>query len=182
MFQCYSCFRGCNNKRDQKETVYANLKTLNAKDFWANIKALVQVQGQIKVTGKCTRSMLKTRKHSRMLRVERIRKTTNQHCHKSISTILIPCFRRAQVLNHLNVKHQHNLSLIIGVTRTIRLNATQCWIFKSSNIVQSDQIYLAFASTMSRECFNIVHKQATNDPQGLSVHWCGSKRTVDAVP
>ena len=72
---------------------------------------------------------------------------------------------RAQVLNHLGVK-----------------NATQYWIYKSSYIMQVDQIYLAFVSTMSRECFDIVHKEAANDPQGFSVHGCGSKRTTDAVP
>ena len=71
IFQCYSCSRGCNNKRDQKETVYANLKTLNAEDICTNIKHLFKHKHKKHNQGdcKCTRSMPNTRKHTRRLRV-----------------------------------------------------------------------------------------------------------------
>ena len=81
---------------------------------------------------------------------------------------------RAGMLNHLTIKHRHIPVTIyflvqswVGVSRTIRLNAMQYLIFKASNIMQLDQIYSAFANTVSRECFAAVYKEATDDPHGF---------------
>ena len=77
---------------------------------------------------------------------------------------------RAGMLNHLSIKHRHVPVTIcflvqswVGVPRTIRLNATQYLIFKTSDVMQLDQIYSAFANTVSRECFDSVYHEATKD-------------------
>ena len=81
---------------------------------------------------------------------------------------------RAGMLNHLSIKHRHIPVTIcflvqswVGVPRTKRLNATPYLIFKTSDIMQLDQIYSAFANTVSRECFDAVYKEATDDPHGF---------------
>ena len=81
---------------------------------------------------------------------------------------------RAGMLNHLSIKHRHVPVTIcflvqswVGVPRTIRLNATQYLIFKTSDVMQLDQIYSAFANTVSRECFDAVYKEATQDVHGF---------------
>ena len=55
----------------------------------------------------------------------------------------------------------------MGVPRTIRLNATQYLIFKTSDVMQLDQIYSAFANTVSRESFDAVYHEATRDAHGF---------------
>jgi hypothetical protein len=81
---------------------------------------------------------------------------------------------RAGMLNHLSIKHRHVPVTIcflvqswVGVPRTIRLNATQYLIFKTSDVMQLDQIYSAFANTVSRECFDSVYHEATKDDHGF---------------
>ena len=81
---------------------------------------------------------------------------------------------RAGMLNHLSIKHRHIPVTIcflvqswVGVPRTIRLNATQYFFFKTSDIMQLDQIYSAFANSVSRECFDALFKEATHDPHGF---------------
>ena len=53
------CPTAGNNKKDQKETIYANLTTLKAEDICTNInqfeKALVQIQERVKRIGKYTK-------------------------------------------------------------------------------------------------------------------------------
>ena len=79
------------------------------------------------------------------------------------------------MLNHLSIKHRHIPLTIcflvqswVGVPRTIRLNATQYLIFKTSDKTQLDQIYSAFANTVSRSQFDEVYNEATgNDPHGF---------------
>ena len=82
---------------------------------------------------------------------------------------------RRGMLNHLSIKHRHVPLTIcflvqswVGVPRTIRLNATQYLIFKTSDKTQLDQIYSAFANTVSRDQFEEVYREATgSDPHGF---------------
>ena len=81
---------------------------------------------------------------------------------------------RTGMLNHLAIKHWHVPVTVcflvqswVGVPRTMRLNATQYIIFKTSDRTQLDQIYSAFANTIPRNTFYQLFEEATSEPHGF---------------
>ena len=193
------CPTAGDNEKDQKETIYANLKTLKVEDICSNInqfeKALVQVQERVKVDWKVYEKYMDHKKahedskKGKKLENEQIA-LLQEHQYNPPSKVEKPkrhmlilddcqgsnvyTVARAGMLNHLSIKHRHVPVTIcflvqswVGVPRTIRLNATQYLIFKTSDVMQLDQIYSAFANTVSRECFDSVYHEATKDDHGF---------------
>ena len=187
-------------EKDQKETIYTNLKTLDQKDVCTDIhqfeKALVQVQERVKADwATVDRFLLHKKAYDTFHRgkkmsneetavfVENDYSPPSKDVHpKRHMLILDDCqgssvytVARKGMLNHLSIKHRHIplticflVQSLVGVPRTIRLNATQYLIFKTSDKTQLDQIYSAFANTVSRSQFDEVYNEATgNDPHGF---------------
>jgi len=187
-------------EKDQKETIYANLKTLDQKDVCTNIhsfeKALVQIQERVKKDWSTYEKYLLHKKafrnytqNNRLSNEETAVLVEHDHnppfmevkpkrhmliCDDCQGSSVYTQARRG-MLNHLSIKHRHIPFTIcflvqswVGVPRTIRLNATQYLIFKTSDKTQLDQIYSAFANTVSREQFEDVYEEATGtDPHGF---------------
>ena len=187
-------------EKDQKETIYANLKTLDQKDVCTNIhsfeKALVQIQDRVKKDWSTYEKHLLHKKafqnytqNNRLSNEETgvlvehdynppsVEVKPKRHmliCDDCQGSSVYTQARRG-MLNHLSIKHRHVPLTIcflvqswVGVPRTIRLNATQYLIFKTSDKTQLDQIYSAFANTVSRDQFEDVYEEATGtDPHGF---------------
>lgn len=187
-------------EKDQKETIYANLKTLDQKDVCTNIhsfeKALVQIQDRVKKDWSTYEKHLLHKKafqnytqNNRLSNEETAVLVEHDYNPPSVEVkpkrhmlICDDCQgssvytqARRGMLNHLSIKHRHVPLTIcflvqswVGVPRTIRLNATQYLIFKTSDKTQLDQIYSAFANTVSRDQFEDVYEEATGtDPHGF---------------
>ena len=83
------CPTAGDNEKDQKETIYANLKTLKAEDICTNInhfeKALVQVQERVKTDWKVYEKYMDHKKPTRIPKKENNWKTTRLLSYKNIS-------------------------------------------------------------------------------------------------
>jgi hypothetical protein len=185
--------------KDQKDTIYTNLKTLKQIDVCTDINnfelALQQVEQRIKEDWKKYEEFKKHKeafikhKERKELSLEEISVLEQNHYFppshevkpKRHMLILDDCqgsnvytTARAGMLNHLAIKHRHIPVTIcflvqswVGCPRTIRLNATQYCIFKTSDQTQLDQIYSAFANTVPREVFERVYREATSTKHGF---------------
>lgn len=185
--------------KDQKDTIYANLKTLKQNDVCTNYSnfelALAQVEQRIKQDWAKYEEYTKHKKAwvkhqaNQPLSVEEVSVLEQNHYFapgqevkpKRHMLILDDCqgsnvytTARAGMLNHLAIKHRHVPVTIcflvqswVGCPRTIRLNATQYCIFKTSDKTQLDQIYSAFANNVDREVFDRVYEEATSTKHGF---------------
>jgi hypothetical protein len=179
--------------KDQKDTIYANLRTLKQNDVCTNITnfelALQQVEQRIKEDWAKYEEYQKHKKawdkhvEKKPLSVEEVSILEQYHYFepshevkpKRHMLILDDCqgsnvytTARHGMLNHLAIKHRHIPVTIcflvqswVGCPRTIRLNATQYCIFRTSDKTQLDQIYSAFANNVPREVFDEVYEEAT---------------------
>lgn len=185
--------------KDQKDTIYTNLKTLKQNDVCTNITnfelALQQVEQRVKTDWqkyeeyqKHIKAYEKYHNRSRLdvedvsvLEQHHFLPPTHEVKPKRHLLILDDCqgssvytTARHGMLNHLAIKHRHIPITIcflvqswVGCPRTIRLNATQYCIFKTSDMTQLDQIYSAFANNVTREVFDAVYNEAVSTKHGF---------------